>query len=273
MTQLRHLSLFLLALAAGLSATPRALVAQVDSPQGLHAEAAELFALGNQARISYRKSALNWDPTLAAAAMQHCLLMARNGNISHQYNGEPEVSDRAATAGAHFSLIEENVAMGPDASGIHQGWMKSPGHRENLLSPEVDRVGIAVVARGNELFAVADFARAVPVLSQAQVEADVAGNLRARGLTVLRDPNEARAYCASSGRYRSTGIDAPNFLMRWQDADPAQLPQELIKKALSGEFHQAAVGSCPAQGDQPSFTVYRVAVLLYATGSAAFPTR
>ena len=68
-------------------------------------------------------------------------------------------AERAGQAGAHFSLIEENVAVGPTPAAIHDGWMHSPGHRTNLLNPEVDRVGIAVVASRGELYAVADYAR------------------------------------------------------------------------------------------------------------------
>jgi uncharacterized protein YkwD len=64
---------------------------------------------------------------------------------------------RASRAGAHFDIIEENVASGPTASAIHEAWMESPEHRENLLNPGVDCVGIAVVADDGVLFAVADY--------------------------------------------------------------------------------------------------------------------
>ncbi|MGZ3488645.1 MAG: CAP domain-containing protein, partial [Isosphaeraceae bacterium] len=30
-----------------------------------------------------------------------------------------------------------------DASAVAQGWMNSPGHRQNLLSPLISRFGIA----------------------------------------------------------------------------------------------------------------------------------
>ena len=39
--------------------------------------------------------------------------------------------------------------------------MHSPGHRSNLLSPDVDHVGVAVVAARGVLYAVADYSRAV----------------------------------------------------------------------------------------------------------------
>ncbi len=163
----------------------------------MHAEAGRIFALANEVRAQEGVGRLDWDPALADAALQHCLRMAAEGPISHQYNGEPDVSTRTAQAGAHYSVIEENVAMGPSADSIHEQWMHSPGHRANLLSPDVDRVGIAVVAARGELYAVADYSRAVEQLSAAQVEARVAALIRVSGVAILRDPSVARAACAT----------------------------------------------------------------------------
>jgi hypothetical protein len=225
------------------------------------AQAEQLFALANQSRAAQGLGTLKWDPALATAAMKHCERMAAEGPISHRYGGEPDLSERAGQAGAHFSLIEENVAVGPSPASVHEGWMNSPGHRANLLSPDIDRAGIAVVRKGEVIYAAADYSRAVQVLTQAQVEAHFAEMLRARGLTILKDASQARAYCGSSGRLK--GLDAPGFLMRWQSPDITQLPAGLVERAASGQYRQAAVGSCPAQDVEGAFTVYRVAVLLY----------
>jgi uncharacterized protein YkwD len=251
-------------------AMPAAGVAQRNSPasdQGssnMHEEAGQIFALANQARAQVGVGRLDWDPALADAALQHCLRMAAEGPISHQYNGEPDLSTRTAQAGAHYSVIEENVAMGPSADAIHEEWMHSPGHRANLLSSDVDRVGVAVVAARGELYAVADYSRAVEQLSAPQVEAKVAALLRTSGVAILRDPSVARAACATDeGMPRSEGGPMARFVMRWQDADLTQLPQALAERLASGKYRQAAVGSCPAQVAGGSFTAYRVAVLLY----------
>jgi uncharacterized protein YkwD len=230
----------------------------------------QLFSLANQARAAHGLGALKWDPALAAAAMRHCERMARAGSISHQYSGEADVDGRAGQAAAHFSLIEENVATGPYADGIHQGWMNSPGHRANLLSPAIDRVGLAVVARGHQLYAVADYSRAVPVLTQTQVEGNIAAALRARGLSIQNDPSVARAYCASPARFEGTA--SPSFLMRWQNADANELPRDLQERISSGQYREAVVGSCAPQGIG-SFTAYRIAVLLYGAETAELRTR
>jgi len=228
------------------------------------AAAEQIFALANEARAQAHVGRLEWDPALAQAALQHCRRMAQEGQIAHRYGGEADVSGRAAQAGAHFSVIEENVAVGPSADTIHQEWMNSPGHRSNLLSPDVDHVGIAVVAARSVLYAVADYSRAVQSLSQDQVEARVAGLIRPSRVEILKDSALARQACtADEGIPRASGSRTPLFVMRWQDADLSKLPKALADRLASGRYREAAVGSCPAQISEGSFTAYRVAVLLY----------
>ncbi|HSS14497.1 MAG TPA: CAP domain-containing protein, partial [Rhizomicrobium sp.] len=132
--------------------------AQDQVPPSLRSQAEQIFALANQARAQAGVGRLEWDAALAEAALNHCRRMAQEGPIAHRYGGEPDVATRAADAGARFGVIEENVAVGPSAEGIHEEWMNSPGHRSNLLSPDVDRVGVAVVASRGVLYAVADYA-------------------------------------------------------------------------------------------------------------------
>lgn len=223
--------------------------------------AQQLLALANEARSKAGVPQLTWDSELADAAMKHCLRMSAEGPIAHRYDGEPDLTARAGAAGAHFSLIEENIAVGSHPETIHEGWLHSPEHRQNLLNPAVDRIGIAVVANGGVLFAVTDFSRGVDVLTQEQVEENFAVLLRARGVMVSRDTSDARTYCRLAGRYQ--GSDPPRFLMRWQNGNLTKLPAELLEQLAAGSYHRGAIGSCPSQDVNPAFTVYRVAVLLY----------
>jgi len=232
--------------------------------QNLRAESQQVFALANQARAQAGVGRLQWDPELADAALKHCLRMAAEGPIAHRYGGEADLSGRAAQAGAHFSVIEENVAIGPSASAIHEEWMESPGHRQNLLSPDVDHVGVAIVAARGVLYAVADYSRAVQQLSTPQVEARVAALVRPSGVSILGDPSAARAACREDeGVPRAAGGMQPRFIMRWQDSDLSHLPSQLVQHLETGKYHAAAVGNCPAQVTEGAFTAYRVAVILY----------
>ncbi len=141
---------------------------------GAEAGAAEqLLAMANQSRAQAGAPPLVWDAALAAAARKHCQRMVAEGQIAHRYGGEPDVSERASLAGAHFGLIEENIAVGSYPAQIHDGWMNSPGHRRNLLNPEVDRVGIALIASRGNLYAVADYSKGVAVLTRSQIEGKV----------------------------------------------------------------------------------------------------
>jgi hypothetical protein len=232
-----------------------------DQPENLQSQAEQLMELANQSRAQAGTAPLNWDPALAQAALAHCARMVAEGPIAHRYNGELDVAGRAAQAGAHFSLIEENVAVGPNAPAIHDEWMHSPGHRTNLLNSQVNRVGIAILASRGTLYAVADYSSAVRALSPFQVEASIGNLIRPSGLTVLADPSVARSYCASDRG--PAGAPRPGFIMLWQGSDLTHLPQQLVDRLSSGQYHRAAIGNCPAQSDQSAFTSYRIAVLLY----------
>jgi uncharacterized protein YkwD len=259
-----HFPLFLLSAtlaAAVLAASPSHAAAQPN----LRPESEQILALTNQARAQAGFKPVHWDQALADAALTHCLRMVQEGPIDHRYNNEPDLTTRASQAGAHFSLIEENLAIGPSPSGIHNEWMNSPGHRTNLLSPDIDSIGVAVVASRGVLYAVADYSLAVQSLTSAQIEQRVATLIHPTGVAILPDATLARTACQSdNGMPRAAaGSPQPRFVMRWQDSDLNQLPQALLDHLKSGTYHQAAVGSCPAENQEGSFTAYRLAVLLY----------
>ncbi len=254
---------FTFALAAMLfAAQPRAVGQNADGTV-VQTAAEQLMALANQSRAESGAGRLRWDPALAAAALKHCRRMAAEGPISHRYAGELDLAERTGQAGAHFSVIEENVAVGPSASVIHEQWMRSPGHRSNLLSTDVDRVGIAVVASHGVLYAVADYSHGVESMGAHEAEARVAALIRRSGVSIMNDPSVARAACAMDSGVPRSAIPHPGFVMRWQDSQLEQLPGALTSRLSSGQYHRAAIGSCQAQGAQGTFTAYRLAVLLY----------
>lgn len=231
--------------------------------QDLRGPAEQLFALANQARARAGVGQLQWDPALAEAARQHCLLMAREGPIQHQYSGEPDLTHRAAAVGARFSLIEENIAIGPSADEIQNEWLHSPPHRANMLNPDVDRIGTAVVESRGILYAVADFSAEVRRLSTPEIEARVADMIRVSGIKILPNPLMARRACtADQGMPPARPGQQPRFLMRWQASNLDVLPEVLTQRLASGQYHSAEVGSCRPHGETV-FTGYRLAVLLY----------
>jgi uncharacterized protein YkwD len=219
-----------------------------------------LFTAANEARANQGLSPLRLDPVLTEASARHAREMANRAAISHQFDGEPELATRGANAGAHFSLISENVGEAPSSVIIHDLWMNSPGHRANLLDPSVDSIGIAIVTRNNQLYAVEDFASTVKTLTLNQQERTVAGAIEQSGMRVAETTDDARQTCMMSTGY--AGSRQPWFIMRYTASSLNTIPSQLKSRLTSGRYHQAVVGACPATR-KSSFTAYNIAVLLY----------
>ena len=236
-----------------------------QSGLNIQTSAEQLMALANRERAQEGLQPLQWDASLADAALKHTRRMSSEGGaIQHDYPGELALSERAGLSGAHFDLIEENIAVGPTAPEIHDAWMHSKGHRENLLNPQVNRVGIAVLANRGVLYATADFMRGVESFSSAQVEERVSGLIARCGVKDLSQHSLAREACPSNrGFPRVISGAQPSFVMRWQDSDLSHLPENLVQQIESKRYHEAEVGSCQPIGEAGTFTAYRIAVLLY----------
>jgi hypothetical protein len=241
---------------------------QEAKPDQVSANAWQLFLLANQARAAAGVAPLQWDPALAETARKHCERMSVEGENSHSSSSESMLEQQAGDGGAHFSLIKENVALASDPEGIHEIWMDTPWSRDNLLDPDFDRAGVAVVALHQMLYAVAvyaHFAKApapAKVLTQEQVEDIVAGLLRAPGISIAPDRSEARYICAG----RTTTNVSPSFVEIWQNSDMSKLPEDLEKRLRHKDLVKAAVGSCPAKDVDGPQRQYRVAAIFYNTG-------
>ncbi|HXZ33118.1 MAG TPA: CAP domain-containing protein [Terriglobales bacterium] len=119
----------------------------------------ELFDAVNQERKVHHLGVLHWNEGLALAASRHALEMVKHEAISHGFPGEASLPERLTKTGVHFIAIAENVADGPNVARLHELWMKSPHHRANILNKDMDSLGIGIVERNGQFFAVEDFGR------------------------------------------------------------------------------------------------------------------
>jgi len=225
---------------------------QITTPEG------QLFSSLNRERVSQGLPVLQWDDALASAARRHAVRMAQLDQMSHQLPGEPNLLARANEAGAHFSVIAENVAIGPDPALIHTMWMHSPGHRANILSPQLTAVGIAVVQGSSGLFAAQDFSQRVVTSNPVQQVQQVISQLAARGLQATA-AEDAGASCDGNRKF------APNTaatLVRYESPSLDKLPDFLDQQLQTHKFHAATVAACTANA-APGFSRFRVAVLLF----------
>lgn len=106
---------------------------------------AQALRLLNQERKRRGLSTLRVDPKATIAARAHSADMCNRRYFNHR---SPEGSapwDRLRQAGARFTAAAENIAVGyTSAQGVHDGWMRSAGHRANRLNGRYGRVGIGV---------------------------------------------------------------------------------------------------------------------------------
>lgn len=223
-----------------------------------------LLTEANQDRAARHLPLLERDPRLSQAALSHARQMAQHGDISHGFPGEPDLSERGASAGVRFSLITENVAEAGESTVIHELWMHSEGHRANLLDPDVNIVGIAVVVDHDEVYAVEDFASTVQNLSLNEQEATVTNLLAGTGLSIVDSSSEllsnARQTCSMETGY--SGRRQPWYIVRYTASRLDRLPPQLSNRLSSGNYREAVVAACTPPRSR-TFSSYSIAVLLY----------
>jgi uncharacterized protein YkwD len=85
------------------------------------------------------------DPRLMRAAAQYARVMGERDRIGHRLGSS--LPRRVSAAGYEWGAAAENLAAGyATLDAAMQGWKRSPGHRQNLLSPYATDIGVAAVA-------------------------------------------------------------------------------------------------------------------------------
>lgn len=109
----------------------------------------DALALVNQARAGCGALILN--PQLQAAAEGHAKAMAQQNFFSHTGADGSKMQDRIAAQGYNGRKLAENIAAGqPTAKEVVAGWLKSPGHRRNMLDCDFTETGLALVDQAND---------------------------------------------------------------------------------------------------------------------------
>ena len=110
-----------------------------------------ILCLHNEERAEEGLAALEYEARLETAAQGHAEDMVERRFFSHDTPEGLRPEDRALNAGypsKHYSS-GENLAWGTglEASPVEivDGWMHSPGHRENILRGAFTQMGVGVV--------------------------------------------------------------------------------------------------------------------------------
>jgi uncharacterized membrane protein required for colicin V production len=108
----------------------------------------QMLTLVNQERKKQGLKPLVWDGRLAEVGRRHSKDMIAKDYFAHEDPKGQSVADRAREARVGYFLIGENLAFAPNLAIAHRGLMESPGHRENILRPGFERLGIGIVRVG-----------------------------------------------------------------------------------------------------------------------------
>ena len=85
-----------------------------------------------------------WNEALAEAALAHSRDMASRDYFSHADPSGASVRQRATRAGYRWRYVGENIAAGLGSpEQVVAGWLASPGHCANLMSPDFVDMGAA----------------------------------------------------------------------------------------------------------------------------------
>jgi uncharacterized protein YkwD len=88
------------------------------------------------------------DPRLTEVARAHSGDMFALGYFSHYTPEGRDLGDRLKAADLRYLAAGENLALAQTLPVAHNGLMKSPGHRANILRPQFGRLGVGVLDGG-----------------------------------------------------------------------------------------------------------------------------
>jgi|RhiMethySRZTD1v2_1073278.scaffolds.fasta_scaffold01686_20 uncharacterized protein YkwD len=144
--------------------------AHAEAPEMRRAEvarvAAEVVDLTNVERADRGRGPLRTNPRLMRAAQMHAEQMARAQRMAHDLPraAYPHTEDRLLAARYHWQMYGENVAFGqPSAREALRSWMRSSGHRRNILEADYTELGTGyAVDRAGRPYFVQVFGRPSP---------------------------------------------------------------------------------------------------------------
>ena len=125
--------------------------------------------LTNQFREQEKLTRVEVNPQLQKTAQYFADYMARTHRYGHQADGSTP-DERTKKFGYDYCIVAENIAYEYNSAGFttaelasefFEGWKASPGHRKNMLDPDVIETGLAI-AQGVDsgyFFAVQVFGR------------------------------------------------------------------------------------------------------------------
>jgi uncharacterized protein YkwD len=248
-------------------------VSSYDNPSYDNQAERRLLDMANAERAHTGLPPLKMDEGLVRAARVHAAKMASQNQLSHQFSGEPSLTERiSATATLHLSRAGENVAMAANAEDAHQALMSSPPHRDNLLNPNFNVAGFGVFRSGNRLYVAQDFGSSTPAYSVQQAQELVATSveqLRAQArMPRLQRVNNGSTQSSACAMAQADSLSVANpppgaYMLRYTSMQPETLPSNISKVIAQRGLHTYSAGTCYARTQKYPNGAYWVVLVFY----------
>lgn len=233
----------------------------------------QLLDMANAERARVGLTPLKMDDGLVRAARVHAAKMAAQDQLSHQFSGEPGLSDRiSANSTLHLDREGENVASAPDPEDAHRALMASPPHRDNLLNANFNVAGIGVVRKGAKIYVAQDFGDSIATVSVQKAEGLVAESVEQlreqahmpRLARVSNGSTEASACAMAQADSLSAAVPPSGaYTLRYTSMQPEKLPSNISKVIAQRGLKTYSAGTCYARTQKYPNGAYWVVLIFY----------
>lgn len=115
----------------------------------LSTQGSKILQLANAERAKVGAKPLKASTDLNKLATMKSQDIVDKNYFSHQSPTYGSPFDMMKTYGISYMYAGENLAINRDADAAHNAWMKSEGHRRNILNPDFTELGIGLYPKGN----------------------------------------------------------------------------------------------------------------------------
>jgi len=140
--QLRYLPIAIILLLFSLFSSSYSSEKQVSTGPA-DPEIREFVRLVNAKRLGAGCPKLKWDDRVAAIARDHSRDMVSRNFFNHTNPDGKDPFKRLEESNLLFSAAAENIALGSrTGKEVYDTWLRSPGHRKNMLACRFTRHGV-----------------------------------------------------------------------------------------------------------------------------------
>lgn len=232
----------------------------------------KMFEAANRERTERGVAPLRWNDKLRDAARKHVIKVSENQQLSHRFPGQAKAMERIAAEELSFDASAENIAFSTHPEDMHEGLMRSPGHRANILDAKYDALGIGVVKGSNGYYAVQNFARTTSEADPSEAESRTADAInafrRSKNLApaeIKKDESLRDAAC----RMAVTEVLSTSAVPRKESTvgvivftatEPENVPVKSLSLSIQPRFQRAYIGVCRTRSIRYPGGVYWVAI-------------